>query len=151
MVNPLKLHKSYWRPVYAILVIRFSTHSPVRVLFLEVLWTPLAGYELRSEVYILVRILFFHAFTLIVVKFFNVDLLRGFFFVPGLLVIIALMFCTPYLYYIPKSALAAIIIAAVIFMVEVRVVRPIYRSKSKYTPVLKYFVPGPHVVCEKFT
>lgn len=42
------------------------------------------------------------------------------------------MFCTPYLYYIPKASLAAIIIAAVIFMVEVRVVRPIYRSKSKY-------------------
>ncbi|XP_025411068.1 sodium-independent sulfate anion transporter-like isoform X2 [Sipha flava] len=48
----------------------------------------------------------------------------------GVLVIIALLFCTPYLYYIPKSSLAAIIIAAVIFMVEVRVVRPIYRSKK---------------------
>ncbi|XP_026818883.1 sodium-independent sulfate anion transporter-like isoform X1 [Rhopalosiphum maidis] len=48
----------------------------------------------------------------------------------GILVIFALLFCTPYLYYIPKAALAAIIIAAVIFMVEVRVVRPIYRSKK---------------------
>jgi len=54
-------------------------------------------------------------------------------FFSGILVIVALLFCTPYLYYIPKAALAAIIIAAVIFMVEVRVVRPIYRSKSKYT------------------
>jgi len=52
-------------------------------------------------------------------------------FVPGILVIISLLFCTPYFYYIPKSALAAIIIAAVIFMVEIRVVKPIYRSKSK--------------------
>jgi len=52
-------------------------------------------------------------------------------FFLGILVIFALLFCTPYLYYIPKAALAAIIIAAVIFMVEVRVVRPIYRSKSK--------------------
>lgn len=50
----------------------------------------------------------------------------------GVLVIVSLMFCTPYFYYIPKSALAAIIIAAVIFMVEVRVVIPIYRSKSNY-------------------
>jgi len=52
-------------------------------------------------------------------------------FVLGILVIISLLFCTPYFYYIPKSALAAIIIAAVIFMVEIRVVKPIYRSKSK--------------------
>ncbi|KAF0764391.1 sodium-independent sulfate anion transporter-like [Aphis craccivora] len=48
----------------------------------------------------------------------------------GILVIVALLFCTPYFYYIPKSALAAIIIAAVIFMVEIRVVKPIYRSKK---------------------
>ncbi|XP_050540922.1 sodium-independent sulfate anion transporter-like isoform X1 [Daktulosphaira vitifoliae] len=48
----------------------------------------------------------------------------------GVLVIVALMFFTPYFYYIPKSVLAAIIIAAVVFMVEVRVVRPIYRSKK---------------------
>uniref|UniRef100_A0A2H8TMS2 Sodium-independent sulfate anion transporter n=1 Tax=Melanaphis sacchari TaxID=742174 RepID=A0A2H8TMS2_9HEMI len=48
----------------------------------------------------------------------------------GILVMVALLFCTPYFYYIPKSALAAIIIAAVIFMVEIRVVKPIYRSKK---------------------
>ncbi|XP_029342725.1 sodium-independent sulfate anion transporter [Acyrthosiphon pisum] len=50
----------------------------------------------------------------------------------GILVIVALLFCTPYFYYIPKSALAAIIIAAVIFMVEIRVVKPIYRSKRTF-------------------
>ncbi|XP_050432664.1 sodium-independent sulfate anion transporter-like isoform X2 [Adelges cooleyi] len=48
----------------------------------------------------------------------------------GVLVIVALLVCTPYMYYIPKASLAAIIIAAVLFMVEVRVVRPIYRSKK---------------------
>uniref|UniRef100_A0A146KXN3 Sodium-independent sulfate anion transporter n=2 Tax=Lygus hesperus TaxID=30085 RepID=A0A146KXN3_LYGHE len=48
----------------------------------------------------------------------------------GLLVIVALLFCMPLFYYIPKCALAAVIIAAVIFMVEVRVVRPIWRSKK---------------------
>lgn len=49
----------------------------------------------------------------------------------GLLVVISLMFCTPYFYYIPKASLAAVIIAAVVFMVEVRVVKPIYRTKSE--------------------
>lgn len=52
-------------------------------------------------------------------------------FYTGLLVIIALLFFTPYFYYIPKASLAAIIIAAVIFMVEVHVVKPIWRTKSK--------------------
>lgn len=49
----------------------------------------------------------------------------------GILVILALLFFTPYFYYIPKATLAGIIIAAVIFMVEVKVVKPMWRSKSK--------------------
>lgn len=49
----------------------------------------------------------------------------------GILVIVALVFCTPYFYFIPKTTLAGIIIAAVIFMVEVKVVKPIWRTKSK--------------------
>ncbi|XP_043479223.1 sodium-independent sulfate anion transporter [Leptopilina heterotoma] len=48
----------------------------------------------------------------------------------GILVILALLFLTPYFYYIPKASLAAIIIAAVIFMVEVKVVRPMWRTKK---------------------
>uniref|UniRef100_A0A182SMY9 STAS domain-containing protein n=1 Tax=Anopheles maculatus TaxID=74869 RepID=A0A182SMY9_9DIPT len=48
----------------------------------------------------------------------------------GLLVILALLFFTPYFFYIPRAALAAIIIAAVIFMIEVRVVKPMWRSKK---------------------
>lgn len=51
----------------------------------------------------------------------------------GVLVILALLFFTPYFYYIPKATLAAVIIAAVVFMVEVKVVKPMWRSKSKYT------------------
>lgn len=46
-------------------------------------------------------------------------------------VIMALLFFTPYFEYIPKSTLAAIIIAAAIFMVEVKVVKPMWRAKSK--------------------
>lgn len=49
----------------------------------------------------------------------------------GLLVLISLQFLTPYLYYIPKASLAAVIIAAVIFMVELHVVKPMWRTKSK--------------------
>ncbi|CAL1675363.1 unnamed protein product [Lasius platythorax] len=48
----------------------------------------------------------------------------------GILVILALLFLTPYFSFIPRAALAAIIIAAVIFMVEVRVVKPMWRTKK---------------------
>ncbi|KAK9887722.1 hypothetical protein WA026_000041 [Henosepilachna vigintioctopunctata] len=48
----------------------------------------------------------------------------------GTLVILALVFFTPYFYYIPKAALAAVIMAAVIFMVEVRVIKPMWQSKK---------------------
>lgn len=47
------------------------------------------------------------------------------------ILVIASLFLTPLFYYIPKAALASIIIAAVIFMIEVRVVKPMWRSKSK--------------------
>lgn len=49
----------------------------------------------------------------------------------GILVLFALLFLTPLFFYIPKAALAAVIIAAVIFMIEIKVVRPMWRSKSK--------------------
>lgn len=42
------------------------------------------------------------------------------------------MFLTPLFFYIPKAALAAIIISAVIFMVEVKVIKPMWRSKSTW-------------------
>uniref|UniRef100_A0A1B0GE20 Uncharacterized protein n=1 Tax=Glossina morsitans morsitans TaxID=37546 RepID=A0A1B0GE20_GLOMM len=48
----------------------------------------------------------------------------------GSLVIISLIFLTPYFYYIPKATLAAIIIAAVVFMVEVKVIKPMWRAKK---------------------
>lgn len=48
----------------------------------------------------------------------------------GTLVLLSLLFLTPCFYYIPRASLAAIIIAAVIFMVEVKVVKPMWRSKS---------------------
>ncbi|CAH1179752.1 unnamed protein product [Phaedon cochleariae] len=48
----------------------------------------------------------------------------------SILVVLALLFFTPYFFYIPKATLAGVIIAAVIFMVEVKVVKPMWRSKK---------------------
>lgn len=50
----------------------------------------------------------------------------------GVLVVCALLFMTPLFAFIPKASLAAIIMAAVIFMVEVKVLKPMWRSKSEY-------------------
>jgi len=49
----------------------------------------------------------------------------------SVIVIIALLYLTPCFYYIPKAALASIIIAAVIFMVQYRVIKPMWHSKSE--------------------
>ncbi|XP_030376002.1 sodium-independent sulfate anion transporter [Scaptodrosophila lebanonensis] len=48
----------------------------------------------------------------------------------GALVMVALVFLTPYFYFIPRPTLAAIIISAVVFMVEVKVVKPMWRAKK---------------------
>uniref|UniRef100_A0A336MYE0 CSON006347 protein n=2 Tax=Culicoides sonorensis TaxID=179676 RepID=A0A336MYE0_CULSO len=47
----------------------------------------------------------------------------------GILVILALLFFTPYFTFIPKAALGAVIISAVIFMIEFNVITPMWRSK----------------------
>lgn len=55
--------------------------------------------------------------------------------------IFSLLFFTPYFAFIPKSTLGAIIIAAVVFMVEVNVLKPIWRTKkSDLVPGLGTFV-----------
>lgn len=48
----------------------------------------------------------------------------------GLMVILALQFFTSYFAYIPKAALAAVIISAILFMVEYNVVKPMWRAKK---------------------
>ncbi|CAG9824561.1 unnamed protein product, partial [Phaedon cochleariae] len=48
----------------------------------------------------------------------------------GILVITSLLFFTPYFYYIPSAVLGAVIIAAVVFMVEFKVVKPMWKSKK---------------------
>lgn len=51
--------------------------------------------------------------------------------VAGILVILALSLLTPYFYYIPRATLSSVIISAVIFMVEVKIIRPIWRCSSE--------------------
>lgn len=72
----------------------------------------------------------------------------------GILVLVSLQFFTPYLYYIPKAALAAVIIAAVVFMVELQVIKPMWRTKSEFQWVFhkierwKYFsCVGSSAIC----
>lgn len=48
------------------------------------------------------------------------------------MVILALQFFTQYFEYIPKAALAAVIISAIIFMVEYNVIKPMWRAKSEF-------------------
>ncbi|CAG9785900.1 unnamed protein product [Diatraea saccharalis] len=48
----------------------------------------------------------------------------------GALVLLSLQYFTPYFYYIPKASLAAVIIAAVVFMMELHVFKPIWKTKK---------------------
>lgn len=49
----------------------------------------------------------------------------------GILIILSLSLLTPYFYFIPKAALAAVIISAVIFMIEYEIVKPMWKSSRK--------------------
>ncbi|CAD6993025.1 unnamed protein product [Ceratitis capitata] len=50
-------------------------------------------------------------------------------FYTGIIVMFALLYFTPAFYYVPKAALAAIIVSATIFMLQYRVIKPMWRSK----------------------
>lgn len=51
------------------------------------------------------------------------------------MVILALQFFTQYFEYIPKAALAAVIVSAILFMVEYNVIKPMWRAKSEYSSI----------------
>lgn len=55
-----------------------------------------------------------------------------FFLIAGILVILALSLLTPYFYYIPRATLSSVIVCAVVFMVEVNILRPIWKCSSEY-------------------
>ena len=50
--------------------------------------------------------------------------------VTGLLVIFGLVVLTPLIYYIPKSALGSVIISAVIFMVDLKTIKVLWKTKK---------------------
>lgn len=63
----------------------------------------------------------------------------------GIMVILALSLLTPYFYFIPKATLSSVIICAVLFMVEIGMVKPMWKSNSKYpftTTVICYKSQG---------
>jgi sodium-independent sulfate anion transporter 11 len=49
----------------------------------------------------------------------------------GILVILALSVLTPYFRFIPRAALSAVIISAVIFMIEYEVIKPLWRCSRR--------------------
>ncbi|KAK0071881.1 hypothetical protein PV325_012229, partial [Microctonus aethiopoides] len=49
----------------------------------------------------------------------------------SLLIILTLSLLTPYFYFIPKASLAAVIISAVIYMIEYEVVKLMWKSSKK--------------------
>ena len=51
---------------------------------------------------------------------------------PGLLVMVALGSLTPYFRYIPTATLSSVIICAVVFMVDWRIVPDLWRCRSEY-------------------
>jgi len=64
-------------------------------------------------------------------------------FSTGLIALLALSVLTPYLYYIPKTCLAAVIISAVIFMVEINLVILVWKSrKLDLVPFFFTFILG---------
>ncbi len=49
-----------------------------------------------------------------------------------LMLLVALQFLTPWFYFIPKAALAAVICCAVIFTVDLEIIYPMWKSKSMF-------------------
>ncbi|KAF5269564.1 hypothetical protein FQR65_LT05902 [Abscondita terminalis] len=49
----------------------------------------------------------------------------------GTIILLALSFLTPYFYYIPKSTLAAVLISAVIFMIDIKILPKLWKT-NKY-------------------
>jgi len=58
-------------------------------------------------------------------------LTKNFFFSPGTLIVLALSLLTPYFYYIPRSTLAAVLISAVIFMIDWKILKTLWKCNSK--------------------
>ena len=51
--------------------------------------------------------------------------------VTGCVILLACAFLTPHFAYIPTAALAAVIISAMIFTIDIEILLPMWRAKSK--------------------
>lgn len=49
----------------------------------------------------------------------------------GMMTFLALSFLTPYFYYIPRSTLAAVLISAVIFIIDLKIIRLLWKGCSE--------------------
>ncbi|KAE8736508.1 hypothetical protein FOCC_FOCC018037 [Frankliniella occidentalis] len=49
----------------------------------------------------------------------------------GMLILLALVLLTPYFYYIPKATLAAVLISAVVFLVDFGILKPLWRNSKR--------------------
>ena len=63
---------------------------------------------------------------------YGVQLFIFIFVFPGILVLLSLGFLTPSFYYIPKASLAAVIISAVMSMIEVQTLLPMWRISRNF-------------------
>jgi len=52
-------------------------------------------------------------------------------FFPGTVIILALSLLAPYFYYIPRTTLAAVLIAAVSFMIDWKILNTLWKCNSK--------------------
>ncbi|XP_046830816.1 sodium-independent sulfate anion transporter-like isoform X1 [Vespa crabro] len=52
-------------------------------------------------------------------------------FLLGILTLLALSFLTPYFYYIPRATLAAVLVSAVFFMVDLRIFKVLWKGSRK--------------------
>jgi sodium-independent sulfate anion transporter 11 len=50
---------------------------------------------------------------------------------PGTLIVLALSLLTPYFSYIPRSTLAAVLISAVVFMIDWKILITLWKCNSK--------------------
>ena len=52
-------------------------------------------------------------------------------FFPGTVIVLALSLLAPYFYYIPRTTLAAVLISAVFFMIDWKILNTLWKCNSK--------------------
>ena len=60
--------------------------------------------------------------------------------ITGILIILTCAFLTPYFAFIPTAALSAVIICAMIFTIDVEILLPIWKSKSRSNSIWSGFI-----------